>query len=103
MNRINTIQQIVNQHNPDIFTIHEANIYDTDNLNLIQIQNYNMEIDNLLETNKLARVVTFIKKEIKYTRLQDLESKIEPVIWLQIHQQGNKNYSFKVITDNGNK
>ena len=108
MNRIDTINHLVNQHQPDIFTIQEANLRQSDDINQALIQGYHLEVDNLIETNKIARVVTYINKQLKYTRIKSLESKIDPVIWIEVQLPGNKklriqNYyrQWQQMTDRG--
>ena len=95
LNRIDTINHIVIQHKPDIFSIQEANIHMSDDLDKCQLPGYNLEVDNLLQTKGLARTVTYIQKEIKYRRLPELESKIEPNIWIEIQQKGNQKLRFQ--------
>ena len=88
--RIDTIRHIIAQHQPDIFTIQEANISKSDDIRLAQVQGYYLEIDQLIESKNLARVATYINHNIRYKRLHELESKIEPVIWIEVQKTGGK-------------
>ena len=108
-NRIDTIKQIILQHNPHIFCIQEANIYRDDDIRMYQIPGYYLEIDKLLKSKGLARVITYVSHKIRYKRLHTLESDIEPVIWLEIMKQGGnktlkiQNYyrQWQEMTDTG--
>ena len=90
LNRIDTISHIISQHKPEFFSIQEANIYQSDDLDRCQITGYHLEVDNLLKTKGLARTVTYVKNEIKYRRLPELESDIEPIIWIEVQQRGKQ-------------
>ena len=88
MHRIDTIRHIINEHKPDIFAIQEANLKSTDDIRLAQIQGYFLETDQLIKSKNLARTVMYISHQIRYKRLEELESKIEPVIWIEIQKNG---------------
>ena len=54
------------------------------------MEGYQLEIDNLLETKGIARAAMYIKNDIKYMRLKEIESKIEPIIWVEIQKMGRQ-------------
>ena len=97
INRVDTIHQIIIEQNPDIFAIQEANIREQDDIRLFQMEGYQLELDNLLETKGIARAIMYIKNDIKYRRLKDIESKIEPIIWVEIQQMGKKTKNTKFL------
>ena len=109
MHRIDTIHHIITEHKPDIFCIQEANLKSSDDIKLAQIPGYYLEVDQLLETKKLARTVSYISHQIRYKRLKYLESKVEPVIWIEVQKNGGKkklriqNYyrQWQELTDQG--
>ena len=90
INKKDTIEYILQQEKPDILTLQELNITDTEDINLLQIQGYNLEIDQLLETHGRSRAGIVIKNTIRYTRLKDIEVKNEPVVWVELTMPGNK-------------
>ena len=88
LHRIDTIRHIIQEHRPDIFAIQEANLSNSDDIRLAQVQGYYLETDQLIQYKNLARTVMYISHDIKYKRLKELESKIEPVIWVEIIKTG---------------
>ena len=89
-NRKADIEHILRTHKPDFMTIHELNITDKDPNQNNNIPGYKLEIDQLYTKFGRARTGIFIKENIKYQRLKEIEVTDEPVVWLQINLPGNK-------------
>ena len=71
------------------------NLTDKDELELIQIPNYSVEIDSLLELRGRTRAVIYIKEQLKYTRRYDLETKGEPTVWITIYPKSARPINFQ--------
>ena len=89
-NKLNTIKHILHTEKPHIIVIQEANILDKDDIKLLQIPNYRMELDNLILTNGMARLCMLIHEDIKYSRRLDLQNSIEPQITVTVYQSKQK-------------
>ena len=89
-NRKADIEHILRTHKPDFMTVHELNITDKDPNQNNNIPGYNLEIDQLYNKFGRARTGIFIKENIKYQRLKEIEDLNEPVVWIQINLPGNK-------------
>ena len=89
-NKKDTIEHILQVEKPDIFTIQELNILESDDINKMQFPGYKLEIDQLILSHGRARAGIIIKETINYTRLNEIETKGEPVIWIELHLPGNK-------------
>ena len=89
MNKIDVIHHLILERKKQIFLqFRNLNLTPEVDINLLQIPEYNMEIDNLLKTTERARTAIFIKKQLKYIRRPDLETKEEPVIWITVYPKG---------------
>ncbi len=65
-------------------TINEANISNDIDLNLIKINGYTMETDNLMEDYNISRTIMYIKNSINYTREHQYEASNESSISIQL-------------------
>ena len=71
-NRRDDVLISLNRHNPDIFSIHEAN-YSIKND--VKIKGYKIEYNNLIDGNDICRTIILIRDSISYKRRYDLENK----------------------------
>ena len=69
VNRINTIELILDTHSPDLLCIHKLNIKDTDDIGQFQIKGYYLYTDSMMEEHGMARTGM---EEIKTIRRKDL-------------------------------
>ena len=90
MNKKDTIEYILQQQQPDLLTIQDININKEDDMNLILIPGYKLELDQMIDTYGRARAGIYIKETIRYIRRKDLEYKDEAVVWIQLKLPGNK-------------
>ena len=108
MTKKDSIEFILQQQKPDILTLQELNITEKEDINLVQVPGYKLEIDQLHSKYGRARAVMFIRDTIRYERIKELETEDEPVIWIQINMAGNKklkiqNYyrQWRILDKNG--
>ena len=83
-NKISEIQLLLQNHNPDILCLSEANIKKDHIYYLKQFPNHDFEL-SIMHTNVgLARNVIIVKKEVKYIRRMDLENGENSMIWIEV-------------------
>ena len=85
LNRKVEITSIIEKYNPIIFGILEANLSPNHHKPATTITDYNIEIDNLIDSKTQARTVIYISNQIIYKRRKDLEPKVTPLIWIEIN------------------
>ena len=78
INSIDNIINLIQTHQPHIFSLSEANITPQHNIDHLQIKDYT------LTTLKLARSCLYVSSDIKFKRRKDLESNSN--IWIQIYE-----------------
>ena len=86
------IQAIVDQQNPDIMIITEANMFKEDPEHCLIIERYNI-VRPLTWNNpslNYARVVFLIKPEINFVLLEDFMEQDISAIWIKISRRGTK-------------
>ena len=83
-NRIDQLNDMINQHKPDIFIINELNVYKSDQITKFQFPGYYLETDNLKLTDTRSRTGVLVKENLTYKRRKDLESNGNSTIWIQV-------------------
>ena len=83
-NKINDINDIMQNHKPDIMCISEANLK-ASNLNILNnFPDHNIEHNLMSRDIDTSRNILIINKNISYKRRYDLEENITCTIWIQI-------------------
>ena len=86
------IERLIEVHKPLMFGILEANIGSNSCLDILAIDGYTLERDNLHLANGRNRAAVYINSLVRYRRRVDLEPKNSPTIWLEINPQSIKPY-----------
>ena len=94
-NRIPTIAHILSTKKTDSLCIQETNIIHEEDINIFQMEGYELILDSMIEINWHAHTANYINEEIHYTHRTDLETKGEPVIWLTISPQNQKPFNLQ--------
>ena len=89
-NRIPHINEILNEHKPNLMIINELNLHSKDLITKNQFPNYTLITDDLGITDQQARTGILIEKSMRYKRRKDLENHGTSTIWIQINKQGAK-------------
>ena len=84
------INILINDHSPLLLGILEANIDQDQHLQMVKIDGYTEEIDNLYENGFKSRTLVYINDQSDYLRRRDLEPPNSPVIWLEFPNRGGK-------------
>ena len=96
-NRINDIRQIVSQHKPHVMAIQELNQIPEDDIDLLQVQNYTWELDDMIKNTGRARTAILINNDMKYVRRRDLEPNNESVVWITIYPRGTNSINIQSL------
>ena len=72
--KIDDIKYILEKHKPKIMVINELNFNEEDDEDLMKVEKYSFEYDNLRKNNKTARTGMFIRNDMAYTRAKYLEN-----------------------------
>ena len=83
-NSIHKLQHIIQNHQPDIMCISEANISNKYDFNINNFLGYNIILNKQYNIIGVSRNCILIKDRIKYSRRWDLENDITCEIWLQV-------------------
>ena len=83
INKIHDIKTVLTENKPHVLSLSEAQIRIED-LDEIEFKDYNLEVDNLIYTNKMARSCMLIHKDIKYERIKELEPDLTSVILIKL-------------------
>ena len=94
INKVHDIKSLLEVNKPHILSLSEAQIRKED-MDLLHFEDYNMEVDNLIDTNKMARSCMLIHKDIIYKRNKDIEPYLTSVIVINVGL--NKQKKFTVI------
>ena len=86
------IELILEQHEPIVMGVIEANMNPHCHIPSLQIPGYDLERDNLILSQIRTRTAVYISNKIQYKRRQDLEIKDTPAIWLEIKEAKNKSF-----------
>ena len=80
-NKINDICSTIQDFNPDIFSISEANLKIG---STISFKDYKIEFNRLHTHSTQSRSIVLINNRIPYTRRYDLETPLISFIWLEV-------------------
>lgn len=94
-NTINEIRDMIEEHKPEVFIINEFNLNKDEDVNITNIDGYKLEVDNLMEKFDVNRTAMYIKNNINYTRVKEVECENESVITIKI---GYKNKRKIILT-----
>ena len=72
---VNRIESVMNDNNADIILVNEFNLKSTDEMVLVNIDNYYLELDQIYEDKGVARSAMYTKKTLKYKRMKEFENK----------------------------
>ena len=61
-NRVNEIKLILKREKPEIFFINEFNLDFNQDINLVSVKNYHLEVNNLYNQRGICRTAAYIKK-----------------------------------------
>ena len=79
------IKIIIQEQKPSILCISEFNMDHRTFPTLININDYNLEIDNYYSEGKKSRLGIYIHKTTNYTRRKNLETKNLATVWIEIN------------------
>ena len=97
---INLTNHTLEEEKLDILGLIECNIYQSTNLESLQIKGYRLEIGRGIEkeVDGNARVACYISNKVHYKRRTDLEEKTEmPTVWVELELPGTKKALLGVI------
>ena len=97
INKMNNLNQVIQQHKPMILAIQEVNFTSNDDIADISIPGYNIELDQLLQTKGRARAALIIHESIRYSRRLDLETQEEAHLWITIQLKGNRKINLQCL------
>ena len=83
INCINDTNYILNRYKPHILTLSEAQVKPIHESKIL-FEKYNIEYDNLLHNNKMARSCMLVHEDIRYERLKDSEPDFTSVIAIKV-------------------
>ena len=89
-NSITEIRHICIEQKPSIFSIHEFNFRQEDCLDDIEVEGYDILLDNMYLKYGMARTALYISQDIKYERREKLEIEGESLIAITIHPNRTK-------------
>ena len=89
-NKRNQIQALVDQDNPDVLFISEANLDESTTPHESLIQGYNITLPKTVTRNGTARLVLLTRDSLDFKLRDDLMDDIFTNIWLKISRPGTK-------------
>ena len=89
-NVIHEIQHIISEETPSIMALHEFNHRKIDDIDEVQINGYDLLLDDMYNTYDMARTAVYIKNYVKYVRRHDLEIKGEAIVAVTVHPTRSK-------------
>ena len=92
INKLKQIKEFLDLHNPHILALSEAQIRKQD-LNELHFENYKLEVDNLIHTNKIARSCILIHKDISHERIHEIEPNLKSIIVINVGLKFNKKFT----------
>ena len=81
---MNELKLILKRDKPEIFFINEFNLDFNQDINLVNVKGYNIELDSLYIERGIARTAAYIKKNIVYQRLNKFENPGQSIIALKV-------------------
>ncbi len=88
--KIEEVKDLINNFKPEILVINDANFNSHEDISLIKIKGFSLEVDNLMNDHKVNRTVIYIKENICYQRKHKYETKNESSITIAIGYQNMK-------------
>ena len=86
------IGKLIGDHKPLMIGILEANMKHNICLDILSVDGYKLEGDNLHLAKGRTRTAVYINQHLRYKRREDLEPVNSPTIWLEVNPQGSKPY-----------
>ena len=83
MNCLNEIKDLIIEERPEMLIINELNLEEDISIDNINIDGYNIEIDNLYKKG-MARTGVYIKKNLNYKREKEFEAENESIVTLKV-------------------
>ena len=99
-NRLDQVNTILEQYKPHILGLSELQVTSNDLPDII-FDNYKLECDNLIITNKTARAGILVHKDLKYSRLNDMEPPNTATVAIEVGLYKQKKLLVSSGTDNG--
>ena len=91
-NKMDEVELMIKKHNPKIFALMEANMSPECHSPALQIADFSLERDNLLNYNIRTRTAIYVSDSLSYKRRYDLEIPQLPFIWLEIKDSPSKSW-----------
>ena len=82
--KISELQILIQENDPDILCISEANLKGSPKKLENQFQGYKIEVNLMHKEIDISRNILLIKRDIPYKRRNDLENKEICTIWIEI-------------------
>ena len=92
LNRKDDIRVMIEDHQPHIFGICEANLHHNAHLTSMHIPNYKIEVDNLASQGYRSQIVLYISTSVSYKRRNDLEIPLCAMVWIEFHPNDGPPY-----------
>ena len=89
-NKIEDINNLLNEYKPDLCYISEANLWEGLEAHQTEIQNHYLVLPLTMNSQKHARIVLIVKDTITVTRLDRFMSDSAATIWVRIGDEGRK-------------
>ena len=86
------MERIIEECRPLMFGILEANIGWNSNSEILDIDGYFLERDNLHQVQGRTRAAVYVHNKLRYIRRQDLEPPNSPTLWLEVNPTSSKPY-----------
>ena len=86
------IEKLIEDHKPLMVGILEANMKHNICQDILAVDGYKLERDNLHLVKGRTRTAVYINQHLRYRRREDLEPDNSPTIWLEVNPQSAKPY-----------
>ena len=83
-NRMDDIKELTRRHKPHIIIIQELNLSNNNCKGIINMEGYQFEHDDLINSNKTSRCGMWVSDKLTYSRNKKLEAKDESVIAIRV-------------------
>ena len=93
-NKTDHLKIIIDKYKPNLISLSEANYDIAANDSNHQFLHYNVEFTDQKVGLNLSRQVVLIDKRLNYTRVENLEGKLDCTIWVKISLKGKKSLLF---------
>lgn len=82
-NKKSQIEKYIRSYHPLVFSISECDILEGQDVNLLEIKGYDLEVASTLMTRKKGRVLAYVDSKYNFRRMTRLENELENVIVLE--------------------